>query len=43
MSIFQMHERIIEDYQKYVQSFLTISDDRIRDLIEENIVRKNSL
>lgn len=43
MSIFQMHERIIEDYQKYVQSFLTISDNRIRDFIEDHLVRQNSL
>ena len=42
-SIFQMHEKIVEDYQKYVQSFLTISDDRIRDFIEDHLIRKNSL
>jgi len=43
MSIFQMHEKTIDDYQKYVQSFLSISDERIRDFIEDNLVRKNSL
>lgn len=42
-SIFQMHEKIVEDYQKYVQSFLSISDERIRDFIEDHLVRKNSL
>ena len=42
-SIFQMHEKIVEDYQKYVQSFLSISDERIRDFIEDHLVRKNFL
>lgn len=42
-SIFQMHEKIVEDYKKYVQSFLSISDRRIRDFIEDQLVQKNSL
>ena len=34
MDIFGIHQSITDEYRSYVQSFLTIADDRIRDLVE---------
>ena len=38
MSIFDLHRNVVRDYQRYVQSFLSISDDRIRDYVEKQLV-----
>lgn len=34
MSIFEMHRLIIDEYRKYVQSFLSVADERVRSFIE---------
>ena len=34
MSIFDLRQSVIDEYSKYVQSFLSIADDRIRAFIE---------
>jgi superfamily II DNA/RNA helicase/very-short-patch-repair endonuclease len=41
MSIFDLHAQVIEDYSRYVRSFLLISDDRIRDFVEHQLLREN--
>ena len=38
MSIFDLHSHVVEDYQRYVQSFLSISDDRLREFVEKQLV-----
>jgi ATP-dependent helicase YprA (DUF1998 family) len=38
MSIFDLHSNVVQDYQRYVQSFLSISDDRLRDFVEKQLV-----
>lgn len=43
MSIFKMHRLIIDEYRKYVQSFLSVSDERVRAFIEEEILNHNTL
>lgn len=43
MSIFEMHRQIMEDYRKYVQSFLSIADERVRKFIEEELLNRNTL
>jgi ATP-dependent helicase YprA (DUF1998 family) len=42
-SIFEAHEKIVDDYRNYVQSFLNISDEHIQRFIDEKIIGKNSL
>ena len=43
MSIFTLSERLIQDYSKYVQSFLSIQDESIRSFLEEELINKGSL
>lgn len=43
MNIFEMHASIIENYRRYVQSFLTISDKRIHDLITKELFDRGIL
>jgi len=43
MSIFKLHDAVIEDYSKYIQSFFSIADERIRNFIEEALIRKREL
>jgi hypothetical protein len=38
MSIFDLHSNVVQDYQRYVQSFLSISDDRLRGFVEKQLV-----
>lgn len=42
-SIFQMHEKIVDDYQKYVQSFLSISDEEIRKYLDTHLILERLL
>jgi ATP-dependent helicase YprA (DUF1998 family) len=42
MSIFDLHANILKDYEKYVRSFLTISDDRIRQFVEQKLLEENT-
>lgn len=43
MSIFKLHEAVISDYSSYIQSFFSISDERIRQFVEENLLKKGEL
>ncbi len=43
MSIFDIRQSVIDEYSKYVQSFFSISDKRIRDFIEESLIRNCAL
>jgi hypothetical protein len=43
MSIFDLRQSIINEYSKYVQSFLSIADDRIRAFIEESLLKNQAL
>lgn len=43
MSIFDLRQSIIDEYGKYVQSFFSIADEKIRNFIEENILKKQYL
>jgi len=43
MSIFEVRELIIEEYGKYIQSFLHISDDRVREFVESEILAQGAL
>jgi ATP-dependent helicase YprA (DUF1998 family) len=43
MSIFQMHEYIIDEYRKYVQSFLSIADERVRDYVGRELLERSTL
>jgi len=37
LNVFELRNRIIDDYSKYVRSFIHIKDDRIRSLIEREL------
>ncbi len=37
MSVFDLHQRIITDYEQYVQRFLLIADDRVRTFVEREL------
>ncbi|MBW2000801.1 MAG: hypothetical protein JRJ29_22920, partial [Deltaproteobacteria bacterium] len=43
MSIFEVRDLIIEEYGKYIQSFLHISDDRVREFVESEILAQGAL
>jgi superfamily II DNA/RNA helicase len=43
MSIFKLHESVINDYSKYVQSFFSIADERIRQFVEEALLERREL
>lgn len=39
MSIFDLRQSVINEYSEYVQGFLSIADKRIRDFIEEALIK----
>lgn len=39
MSIFNLRQSVIDECSKYVQSFLSIADDRVRAFIEESLLK----
>lgn len=43
MSFFDLRQFVIDEYTKYVQSFLSIADQRIRSLIEESQIKRSEL
>ena len=43
MSIFDLRRLIIEEYGKYVQSFFSIADERVREFIKEEVLVKRAL
>ncbi|NWF52607.1 MAG: DEAD/DEAH box helicase [Nitrospirae bacterium] len=43
MSIFDLRQSVIDEYSKYVQSFLSIADERVRAFIEESLLRNQAL
>ncbi len=38
MSVFSLHERVVNDYRDFVRSFFTVSDDRAREFIDRTLV-----
>jgi len=42
MSIFEMHDRIIDAYRRYVKSFLSIVDERVRAFTERALLEQNA-
>lgn len=43
MSIFQYASSVLADYQNYVRSFFNLADERIRELVEEELFVKEAL
>jgi ATP-dependent helicase YprA (DUF1998 family) len=43
MSIFDLHQNLISEYEKYVQSFFSISDDDMRLLVAEKLLGEKRL
>ena len=43
MSIFDLRQSVIDEYSKYVQSFLSIADERIRAFVEESLLKNQTL
>ncbi|MBI3679040.1 MAG: DEAD/DEAH box helicase [Acidobacteria bacterium] len=41
MSVFDLHASVVRDYQRYVRSFLSIADDRIRQFVETKLLQEN--
>ena len=38
MSIFDLRQSVIDEYSKYIQSFLSIANERVRSFIEESLL-----
>lgn len=38
MNVFQLRDRLIDDYAKYIRSFISISDARIREYVDQAMV-----
>ncbi len=34
MNIFKLHSNIVDDYRSYIESFINIRDDQIREVVE---------
>jgi hypothetical protein len=43
MSIFDLRQSVIDEYSKYVQSFLSIADEQVRSFIEESLLKNQTL
>jgi len=43
MSIFDFHASVLQDYQQYVQSFLSISDEAILEFVERKLLEESVL
>jgi hypothetical protein len=43
MSIFDLRQSVIDEYSKYVQSFLSIADERVRAFVEESLLKNHAL
>lgn len=43
MSIFTLSQALLQDYARYVQSFLHINDDRVRQFVEQALVEEEKL
>ena len=39
MNVFDLRERVLDDYHRYVESFLNIRDERIRDFVSQELDR----
>lgn len=37
MDVFELRKKLIDDYRAYVSSFISIRDDRIRDLVDQEL------
>ncbi|OQA86265.1 MAG: putative ATP-dependent helicase Lhr [bacterium ADurb.Bin236] len=40
MNVFQTHAQIVSDYENYIRSFLNISDEGIRNVVEDELRKK---
>ncbi len=43
MSIFDLGQSVIDEYSKYVQSFLSIAGERVRAFIEQLLLKNQAL
>jgi len=43
MDIFEMHRSVVDDYRRYVESFLNIHDERIRDLVDDRLMGSSGI
>lgn len=43
MSIFDFHACVVDDYRKYIRSFLSISDDKIREFVDTALLERTTL
>ena len=39
MNVFDLRERVLDDYHRYVESFLNIRDERIHDFVSKELDR----
>jgi len=43
MDIFGIHESVVDEYRRYVRSFLTIADDKIRTKVEDELLNRGGV
>ncbi len=43
MDVFQLHRHVIDNYSTYVDSFLSIADDEIRNFVRHKLIEERSL
>lgn len=43
VDVFQLHRRVVDNYSTYVDSFLSIADDEIRDFVRHKLIEERAL
>jgi hypothetical protein len=43
MDIFSIHDAVVDEYRRYVRSFLTIADERIRGKVEDELLNRGGI
>jgi len=43
MSIFDLHAKVIADYQEYIRAYINVSDERIREFVDQSLIEEQKL
>lgn len=43
MSIFDLHGKVIADYQEYIRAYINVSDERIREFVDQSLIEEQKL
>jgi hypothetical protein len=43
MSIFDLHAKVIADYQEYLRAYINVADERIREFLDQSLIEEQKL